>query len=479
MTLSTTVSRTIYGLLATTALWLTGCKKDPVEINPTAATSATSVNDWILATMKDYYYWNDKLPANPDKTLAPDKFFGSLLYKYNATSNPEGDRFSFIRASATELKAAISGETKTTGMEFDLLLRAQGSTDVIGVVLYVLPGSPADKAGIKRNDIFYSVNGTNLTTTNYATLLFGDVPMQTFGFTTAQNGTLVNSATTKSVTAVVFQENPVFKDSVYTLGAKKVGYLLYNQFVPGPNGSSVASYDNQLDAIFGKFKTQGINELVLDLRYNPGGSVASATNLASLVVKGLNGQPKVPFARTEWNPQITAALKNDPRYGNDFFFNYFTNKTTNIGSQLARLYVLTTDRTASASELIINGLRPFMPVNTVGGTTVGKNVGSITLTDQANKANTWAIQPITFRSFNKNNESNYFEGFKPTVAVNEPYGALFPLGDTRDALLAAALSHMAGQTTGGRRGTTPTTTVIGSSVSRKSGGSSMFVELPR
>ena len=478
MNVSTTPFKTVLGLFVAATLLLTGCKKDPVEINPTGTAPDAIVNDWILQNMKDYYYWTDKLPANPDKSLTPDKFFGSLLYKFNATTNPEGDRFSFIRQSATELQALLSGESKTTGMDFDLLLRTQGATDVIGVVLYVLPGSPADKAGVKRNDIFYSVNGTSLTTTNYSQLLFGDVATLNFGFVTVQNGALVNSSATKSISPVVFQENPVYQDSVYTDGDRKIGYLVYNQFVPGPNGSTTAMYDNQVDAIFAKFKQQGINELVLDLRYNPGGSVASSAKLASLIVKGVAGQSKVPFVRTAWNPQITTALTNDPKYGTDFFYNYFETKANNVGSQISRLYVLTTDRTASASELIINGLRPFMPVNTIGSATAGKNVGSITLTDTKNKANPWGMQPITFRSYNKNNESNYFTGFAPTVSIDEPYGALYPLGDTRDALLASAISHMKGQTTGGRRGVMTKQISVGSSIARKAAGSNMFVDMP-
>lgn len=448
---------------------LTSCKKDPVDVNPSGTTTATNgyVDNWILANMRDAYYWNTKIPANPDTTLTPDKFFGSILYKYDKTTNPLGDRFSAIRESSAELTALLNGQTTTIGMEFDLLLRAQGSTDVVGVVLYVLPGSPADKAGFKRNDIFYSVNGTALTTTNY-TIAYGDGTLA-FGLATAQNGALTNTTTTRSVTPVVFQENPVFKDSVYTVGDRKIGYLLYNQFVPGPNGSKVRTYDDQVTAVFGKFKAQGVNELVLDLRYNGGGDVQSSANLASLIVKGVNGQAKVPYTRTEWNATLTPYLQQ--KYGTDFFYYYFNNSANNIGSQLSRAYVLTTDRTASASELIINGLRPFMTVNTVGSTSAGKNVGSITITDDNNPKNLWGLQPIVFRSYNKNNESDYWTGFTPTVAVDEPYGALYPLGDTRDALLAGAISHIRGLTTGGRIGRVSELPVIGSSLSRKIGGS--------
>ncbi|MEZ0607653.1 S41 family peptidase [Fibrella sp. WM1] len=465
--------------LATTAL-LSSCKKDPVEVNPTGTTSTAStsyINNWILTNMRDAYYWNDKIPASPNLTLAPADFFASLLNTYNATTNPQGDRFSWIQESAAELTASLNGESKTTGMDFTLILTAQGSTDVVGVVTYVLPGSPADLAGIKRNDLFYSVNGVVLTT-DQATLnkAFADesVP-QTYGFAAIQNGAVTRTTTTKTVTPIVFQENPILKDSVYTVGNRKIGYLLYNQFVPGPNGSSIATYDNQFKAVFGKFKTQGVNELILDLRYNGGGYVSSSIELASLIAKGINGQSNALYYRQEVNPTLTAQLKKEGN-GLESLNQYFTPQANNIGSQLNRVYVITTRRTASASELIINGLRPYMTVNTIGSTSYGKNVGSITISDKTNTENKWGMQPIIFRSFNKNNESDYWTGFTPTVAVNEPYGALVPLGDLRDPLLATAINHMNGLT-GGRQAASPDLTV-GSSDDFKPGANNMFITKP-
>ncbi|MBO0935399.1 peptidase S41 [Fibrella sp. HMF5335] len=467
---------------AGTAL-LTSCKKDPVVVNPSGTTPPTTatngyVDNWILSNMRDYYYWTDKIPAKPDTTKAPSDFFYSLLYDYGNTANPQRDRFSWIQESSAELKALLSGESKTTGADFRLI-NPSGTSNVYGIILYVLPGSPADKAGLKRGDAFYSVNGVTLTTDQTViNKAFADETVtQTYGIATLQNGVYTNTTTTKSITPVVFQENPIFKDSVYTDGTRKIGYLMYNQFVPGPNNSNSTQYDDQVNAIFGKFKQQGVNEMVLDLRYNGGGSVASSTQLASLLVKGLNGQAKVPYARTEWNALITNEIKNNPKYGNDFFYNYFSVKANNIGDQLQRLYVLTTRGTASASELIINGLRPFMTVNTIGATSYGKNVGSITITDDKNPKNQWGMQPIVFRSFNKNNESDYWTGFTPTVAVNEFSYPLVPIGDTRDPLLAAAINHMKGLTTGGRLGSVGNVTALGSSLDRKAGGQNMFIDL--
>lgn len=468
---STSWKSLILWLVAGVSLTLSSCNHQADNVAPQTNANGL-VDNWILSNMRDVYYWNDKIPTSPDTTLAPSDFFDSILYKYDATARPDGDRFSWIEESADNLTAELSGQSTTTGMEFSLFLRAATGDGVIAQVLYVLPGSPADKAGLKRGDIISKVNGQLLSKTNYNSLLFSG-STYAFGLAQISNQSLVDTDVTKTVTATVFQENPVFLDSVYTVGNKTIGYLVYNQFVPGPNGSTNLEYDNQLDAIFAQFKARGVNELVLDLRYNPGGYTSSSANLASLIGKGVDNS-KIYF-REEWNKTLTPYLQQE--YGSDFFLQKFSNKTQNIGGNLTRLYVLTTDWTASASELIINGLRPYMTVTTIGTTTYGKNVGSITITDDTGKIK-WGMQPIVFKSFNSLNQSDYSTGFTPSVAVEEPL-SLYPLGDTREALLSTALSQITGSVASGRQAAANANPLplLGSSLQRKVGGRPMIKTL--
>ncbi|MFC5411375.1 S41 family peptidase [Larkinella bovis] len=476
MKISWNVQSLAWMVVVGAGLWLSGCTKDPAvtpdsPVKGTPAKADQSVNNWILENMRAVYYWNDKMPASPDTTLEPNAFFYSLLYDYTNKANPERDRFSWIQESAAELKSSLSGEEKTTGLEVKYYLRASGSTDVISTVLYVLPGSPADKAGLKRGDIITTINGQKLTTSNYASLATDPTTFR-YGLGRIESGKIVDTQTVKTVTAEVFQQNPVLLDSVYVVGTKRIGYLVYNQFIPGPNGSTTPVYDQKLEQIFSKFKALGVNELVLDLRYNPGGYVSSSVKLASMIGKGVDNTKT--YYRMEYNKNVMAEIASEGQTDN--LITRFQYKVQNIGANLSRVFVLTTGGTASASELIINGLKPFMPVITIGETTYGKNVGSITISDDSGKIR-WGMQPIVFKSFNALNQSDYSTGFTPTIAKTEPL-AVKPLGDVEEVYLATALAQITGAGTA-RIGTDqgPQLPVLGSSVERRAGGSNMFDDL--
>ena len=444
------------------------------EVTPEGNPPNGEVNRWIYENMKNWYYWNDKLPSVPDTSLNPAVFFGSLLYTYDKQLRPDGDRFSWIQSNADALKASLSGESKSFGMEFRILRYATGSSDVFGLVIYTLPNSPAANAGFKRGDFFTRINGQKLTTSNYSSLAYSTDAKKTFTIGKLDsNNQVVDTEVTREVTPVTIQEDPVYFDTLYTYGSKKIGYLVYNQFIPGPNNGNTSSYDEKLDNLFGNFKTKGINNLIIDFRYNPGGYVSSATNLASLIGKGVSGN--VVFYKKQYNQVITPDLEK--KYGKDFFAEKFKTKTQNVGNQLQNLIILVSSNTASASELVINGLRPYMNVQLVGDTTVGKNVGSVTISDDTKRIK-WGMQPIVSKSFNSLNQSDYTKGFAPDVHKTEGK-ILYPFGNPNDPLLGEALSRIVGTPVA----KTETTKVVnhppadqeaGSSITRKAGGSNMF-----
>ncbi len=413
-------------------LAITSCKKNLTD-NTSPVLPSTTVKGWIYNNMQYWYYWTSQMPANPDTTLQTEPFFYSLLY--NGT---DGDRFSWIEPDYTTLINELNGVTKEAGYDFRLYLASGSSTDVIGQITYIKKGSPAETAGLKRGDIFPEINGTQLTTSNYRTLLGATGSSYTLRVQHYDPVTKTLLADqVYNLNPVQLAEDPVLLDTVYTYNDKKVGYMVYNFFSPGV-GTSTA-YDEEVNNVFTNFKSNGVNEVVLDLRFNGGGAISSAINLASLLVPAYTSS-KI-FVNFQYNTQVQADIIKEPSLGESYLHQKFVSKTSNIGNNLTRLYVLTSNGTASASELIINGLRPYMDVILVGDTTYGKNVGSVTITDTKNTSNTWGMQPIVLKLTNSFGQSDYTHGFAPNPDNYDPdnHFYLFPLGDTREPLLYKAL----------------------------------------
>lgn len=277
-----------------------------------------------------------------------------------------------------------------------------------------------------------------------------------------QDGILVDLDGEVMLSATVFQENPIHLDTVLDVNGQKIAYLVYNQFIPSPNNTDNNEYDNRLNQIFENFKAAGASELIIDLRYNPGGFVSSAVTLASLIAPGVTDNDL--FYRQGFNDELQAGLTQE--FGPDFFNENFRELSGNIGNQINRVFFLVTGSSASASELVINGLIPYMNVTLIGERTVGKNVGSITITDDENEDNNWALQPIVMKSFNSEGRSDYAAGFIPDIEVAEG-SELPPFGDISDPLLGSALLAISGSARFAPNVNTNTPRVIENSASRK------------
>jgi C-terminal processing protease CtpA/Prc len=400
-----------------------------------------NVNDWILENMKTWYLWSDKLPSKTNKNLNPVDYFESLLYK-------KEDRFSWIQENFIELKEMISGIQMEAGYDYSLG-QVEESNDVMGLINYVKPNSPASKAGLKRGDFFHTINGTQLTIDNYQTLLGKISSAHTLGIGDIER---VHKSVSLSVTK--YEENPILLDTIYEINNQKIGYLLYNFFAQD-NGNNSLAYVKELNQVFGQFQGSGINELILDLRYNSGGAITTSVALSSMIA---NRTSSDLFAMEEYNSFIDSYFrKAEGENYNKVFFqdqlekydtkgNVLESVPVNKLAGLNQLYVITSERTASASELVINGLIPYMKVILIGETTYGKNMGSVTLYEEDSekqKNNTWGMQPIVVKLANVNNESGYGNGFAPDEIVSEyKHLPLLPLGNTDEVMLQTALIRM-------------------------------------
>lgn len=435
----------------------TSCHKEEEEVKPEVkiplvVPDATAVNKFVYVGLRDYYLWNTLVPGLVDikytnkdslnfflnKFTDPQKLFSNLLYKPQ-----EVDKWSFLVDNSKKIDDWISGTSKTMGYDFRLVQFAN-SENVFGYVRYVYKGSPAEKAGMKRGDYFMYVNDEQLTISNYQKLLF-ETENYKLGFINLVNNSVFPSARTVTMTAIEMQENPINKDTIFIHNNQKIGYLVYNAFN--------ADFNIQLNDVFKKFKDAKIDNLVLDLRYNGGGSVQSSIYLASMIHS--TDVNKV-FSKAVYNKGLGDYFIG--RYGANSLNDYFTNnivKTEKFPAavintlNLQKIHIIVSKSSASASELLINGLRPYMKVTVVGTNTSGKYTGSMTVKDYDNNGvlnttHSWAMQPIVVKYANSLGESDYINGLNPDITATESYQSVLPWGDPNERLLSAVLADIKG-----------------------------------
>lgn len=407
--------------------------------------SDLQVNDFIWKGLNQFYLYQADVPNLADDRFANQEALNSFLSGYtepktlfDALLYKSQDRFSWIVDDYTVLEQELQGTSKSNGVDFRLARISSGSDNLVGFVRYIIPNSDASTKDIKRGELFTGINGTQLTIANYQSLIAAD--SYTLNFATFNGTTIQSNGKTLALTKTTLDENPIFINKVINSGSHKIGYLMYNGFY--------ANYDSQLNAAFGQLKAQGITDLILDLRYNGGGSVQTATRLASMITGQFTDKI---FAKEKWNAKINAYFESDdPESLNNRFVDKIDGTAIN-SLNLTKIYIIATDATASASELVINGLAPYISVVQVGEKTVGKNVGSITLYDSPTfgKANRnpnhkYAMQPLVLKIINAAGFGEYSAGLTPTYAQNEQVSTMGVLGDPAEPLLSTTISKITG-----------------------------------
>jgi len=242
-----------------------------------------------------------------------------------------------------------------------------------------------------------------------------------------------------------------------------------------------ANYDAQLNNAFGELKAAGVTDLVLDLRYNGGGSIRTASYLGSMITGQFTGEL---FAKQQWNAKLQAYYEsNNPQALVNLFSDKLSDGTSINHLNLNRVYIIATGSTASASELVINCLKPYVDVTIIGETTVGKNVGSVTLYDSSdftkrdvNGSHRYAMQPIVLRTVNKAGFGEYSSGIPPTVEQKENYANLGIIGDPTEPMLAEAIANINGTTSPDRKGTPKAFQSFKGTKEMRRFGTEMYVE---
>ena len=411
-----------------------------------------TAHDFMWKAMNLWYFWQADVADLSNTRFSNDQSYIDFLQAqgtpdefYNSKLLFPEDRFSYLREDYKDLVQSFQGISKSNGLEFGLSLFAN-SENVYGYVRYIVPRSNAATADISRGEIFTGVDGQTLNLDNYQSLLFGDNTTYTLNMASIENNTIASNG--KSVTLTKeegLSENPIFLTKVIETNGIKVGYIVYNGFT--------SSYNEELNEAFGTLKAAGVTELVLDLRYNPGGSVNSSRLLASMIY---GTDTSKLYIQQRWNSKIQALLSDSQL--KDYFANSTGESPINT-LNLPRVFIIATGSSASASELLINGLDPYMEVIHVGSTTRGKNEFSITLVDlpsnsfiyNADKAssinpkNSWGLQPLVGRNENAVGFYDYTSGFTPDYEIREELGNFSVFGNINEPLLSKALSIINGK----------------------------------
>lgn len=422
---------------------------------------------WIEDTMRENYYWYNEIPAESklDYKLGEEKFFNSLLTKKDGrTINGTHYPYSYIENTAGNSRSTIR-ENLSYGIEFTGVYIGEEEIGIL--VLYVVPGSPADDENtkLKRGDWILKVDGAVITEEVYASMQ-GTAKARTLTVARWDSDTrdyadVRNNVPLAAARAVV--DNPVYTYDVITRDNTSIGYLLYNHFTGGTDDKD-KSYDNELRTLSSSL-FNGVDEFILDLRYNNGGLITSAVLLCTILCPEIN-----------LNSKICSLKFNNKKQSSNL--DYAVDKARlNPGGKnlnLKRLYVLTSSSSASASEMIINSLRSFMDVIVIGDQTVGKNVGSVTYPNDDSPypygTTTWSMHPIVCQISNKDGFTDYASGFKPgtykkgegipaadeklyideafdyQVINGQTYAVrteILPLGDPNERMLKAALDMIA------------------------------------
>lgn len=384
---------------------------------------------WIDSVMRQDYLWYEDMPsiAPGDYFLEPDAFLEKVR-------SPKDKGFSTIDTLDNEA-------VLTYGFDYMLYKVLANDTAYNALVTYVIPGSPAAGAGLERGNWIMMVDDDYITRRNEEILTQGAAQTLTLGkYAVVQDeegkdiGVIQSIGNVTIPAARPVTDNPVHKTEILGIEGtdKTVGYLMYNHFTAGPTAGSEA-YNDELRAFSQQCKQGGVNEFVLDLRYNTGGAMECAQLLCTMLAP-----------EAQMNNGLAILKYNDKQVGKNRELALdpaLLQGGANLN--LSRVYILATGETAAASEMVINCLKPYMEVVLIGATTRGENVATEAFTTTQFG---WVFRPVVCEVFNSKDESNYTNGFVPAYAVNETAELqwFLPFGNPDEALLNVALNLMVG-----------------------------------
>ncbi|MGC4232049.1 MAG: S41 family peptidase [Niabella sp.] len=432
---------------------LTACpKKDHID-EPKPDNTSAVVSEFVYDGMSTYYLWAD-LMVNKKPTAAntdPEAYFESVLSPIDREHG-----WSWITNDVDALFADFAGTPKDFGWSLSFLRLSEQT--FVAVVKYVFPNTPAAQAGITRGNIIDKIGGASITTSNIGQLF------ETNTISINVNNQNFANPRTVSITPITIQTNPVLVDSVYKdrpeFAGKKIGYLFYTNFIAG--------FNPQLYNSFADFKAQGVTDLIIDLRYNHGGDGSAATYLASLIAPRADVENKKPFTKLTFNSFLNGIFERSGGGIVDSLGVVGGITPLNANLNLNKVYIIATDDSYSAAELLTFCLRPYMQVVHIGSNTGGKFTASFTVhayndydgtintvyrseslsSAEKNALKTWAMQPIVAKYADGTGKDFENPGYLvpdiPVTSIENQPSAWKSIGSTDDYLLARAIAEITG-----------------------------------
>ncbi|MBM3401082.1 MAG: hypothetical protein FJY21_01985 [Bacteroidetes bacterium] len=436
------------------------CKKDPkasvsqtpTPTPPVVASRADLTKDSIFLYAKETYYWNEGMPTY---TVFNPRRFSTNTAVLNAIvvlpgTNKPTDKYSFLDDGS--VRTSLNGVSGDFG--FSVFYNSSPSSDLR--IKFVSPNSPAAAKGLKRGFRITKLNGrTDLSSDVSANIEF--VSSAVFGSASSVSLTVLKpdgSSEDVTINRATYANNPIFSTKIFNIGSKKVGYIVYNSFTTNSR--------EDLTTEIGKFHLAGATELIIDLRYNGGGSVATSDLFTNLIAPAsVNGQMMYTTFWTKTmqdgqarilanQPLLDSKGKLQPFTGgvNGKFATYadldyrptlaagnVENFVKSGSAEFKKIYFLVLGGTASASELMINSLKGVMAndVKLIGQKTYGKPVGFFAI-----KIDKLDLYVPMFETKNQRNDGGFFNGMTVDFTVSDDVTKDF--GDSTERLLAAALN---------------------------------------
>lgn len=379
---------------------------------------------WIYTTMQDYYLYYQDLPSEDELDFfqKPAEFLNTAA---SEKDGKDGILYSHIDSVKTTATRSLS-DSPTFGFEAVMLQTPQGEYAL--QVLYTQPQSPAEEAGLKRGDLIIGADSVKISSSDYTKYVISPTAAHLFtlGIYNAETEQIDTIGTVQMPVPRVIEIQNLLKTSLINTGNRKAAYILYNEF-----GEDEIP---QWQSLYSQLAAAQPDDIILDLRYNPGGYVSTAQVVGTLLA------PQSALGQTMLTMTGNDKLNLTETYT-------FDTDLLPGGSTLSyqNLYVITSGNTASASEIIINCLRPYMTGNLyqVGEATFGKNVAQALYTnDQYPQLEFWLT---TYYLSNSDGYKDYdVEGLPADYTQSEPYGGnLGELGTDTDPLMQPILVRMA------------------------------------